>query len=342
MRIFKYLSIVLFVFIGFLVLFHPQYQEFNGYIFNTYYHIKIKTGKIDNDLHQEIKYILEDINNTMSVFVSSSELSKLNQYPAYKQFKLSPDLSYVLKSSWKINQQSNGAFDPAISPLIDLWGFGRNKNHQPLPTSKQIEEVLAYSRFSKLKFSNDFSLISKTDSRTEINLSAIAKGFAVDKIAEILNHKGYKNYIIDIGGEVKASGKRDNRGNGWNIGVGVPQENTLANALVIELNDLAVATSGDYRNFRTIENKKYSHTISPFTGNTVVNNLASVTVFNSSCMEADAYATAIMSMGEKQGREFADKHRLAVIFFIHTENNGFIVKYSHQAQQMLGVYNETN
>ena len=344
MRLLKYLSILLVIFIltEWLIKYRPQYQEYNGFIFNTYYHIKIFTHISDKDLDSKIISTLEDVNNKMSIFNPKSEISLLNRYPAFKEFKLSDDLSYILKNSEKINYQSSGYFDPTIAPLIDLWGFGRNKTNTTIPTTKQIRNTLKYSKFSNLKFSKDYSTVTKSDSRIEINLSAIAKGFAVDKLSSLLKDEGYKNYIIDIGGEVRATGKRDRTGSGWNIGLSTPDEQSKNNALILELSDLSVATSGDYRNFKEHNGQRFSHTISPLTGEAKPNQLASVTVFSPSCMLADAYATAIMAMGKDLGVEFAENNNLPVIFFIHSSNNDFGIKYSSAAQELLGVKNEAN
>ena len=344
MRILKYISIISVFLLPILgaVLYRPQYLEYKGNIFNTYYRIKIFSPKFNDDLPVEIKQILQNINNQMSVFIANSELNKINQAPADKKITLSEDLSFVLQKSSQIHHETEGCFDPAIAPLIDLWGFGRKSKKIAEPTPHEIEKKLQYSSFKKLNFYDDFKVVSKQNAETELNLSAIAKGFAVDKLAQLLETKGYKNYIIEIGGEVRASGSRDKTGNGWNIGVGVPLENSLANAFVVELSNLSVATSGDYRNFVIKGNQRYSHTINPLTGTPVTNNLASTTVFAPSCMEADAYATAIMVMGEDKGTIFADNNNLAVIFFTHSTDNGFNIKYSAKAKQLLGLKNETN
>ena len=344
MRIFKYFSIIILFFIfslWFLGVF-SSYQEFSGKIYNTYYKVKIRSKKTNSDLSQQIKQTLDDINSKMSVFIKDSELNNINQSKQDVDIKLSDDLSHVLKTSAQINFQSRGYFDPAISPLIDAWGFGRNKKAAPSNDNK-IKELLSYSKFSKLKFSDDYSKVSKSDERTELNLSAIAKGYAVDKIAELLEKNGHHDYIVDIGGEVKASGYRDNKKNPWNIGVSAPLKNNNSNAFVLSLTNIAVATSGDYRNFITVENgETFSHTISPLTGYPVIDKLASVTVLHSSCMKADAYATAIMAMGHEQGLKFAQEHNLPIIMFVHQSSGDFEIKISDAAKSLIGVEHEAN
>lgn len=343
MRIFRYISII--VLLAVLALYlrstFSDYQEFGGNIFNTYYRVKIRTPLNDKTLPSKIREALEDVNAKMSVFRQDSEISRLNQAKSGEAVTLSEPLSYLLKRAKQINRESRGAFDPAIAPLIDLWGFGPG-SRRPEPQADELAEVLSYSNFNKLDFSPDFSTVSKADSRTELNLSAIAKGYAVDRVAAVLEDAGFKDYIIEIGGEVRLSGTRDDAGSLWNIGIGVPLKDSRANAMAIELSDYSVATSGDYRNFIEENGKTFSHTISPQTGRPVKNELASVTVFAPQCMDADAYATAIMALGAQDGRALAEKLKLPVIFFLHTEDGGFAIKISSQAKKLIGFDHEAN
>ena len=342
MRIFQLVSILIVIIVGSLYAFHKKtdIQTIEGQIFNTYYKIKLRSPKNPKNLPTQIEEALEEVNRQMSVFVADSEISKINQANADKSIALSKPLSYVLQTSAKINSESGGAFDPTISPLIDLWGFGRGHKFQN-PTDEQINEVLEYSNFNKLTFSSDYSSLIKKDSRTGINLSAIAKGYAVDKIASTLEEYQINNYIVEIGGEVRVSGNKDNKGNLWTIGLGVPLANSKANAFTMDITDISVATSGDYRNFIEQNGKRFSHTISPKTGKPVVNNLASVTVLATTCIEADGYATAIMSMGYEKGLEMSEKLNLPVIFFLHNNGN-FDLKTSSAAKELIGIENETN
>ena len=229
MRIFQLVSILIVIIVGSLYAFHKKtdIQTIEGQIFNTYYKIKLRSPKKLKNLPTQIEEALEEVNLQMSVFVADSEISKINQANADKPITLSKPLSYVLQTSAKINNESGGAFDPTISPLIDLWGFGRGHKFQN-PTDEQINEVLEYSNFNKLTFSSDYSSLIKKDSRTGINLSAIAKGYAVDKIASTLEEYQINNYIVEIGGEVRVSGNKDNKGNLWTIGLGVPLANMEA------------------------------------------------------------------------------------------------------------------
>lgn len=343
MRIFKYISILALLIVLPLYLrgSFSDYQEFGGNIFNTYYRVKIRTPLKDNTLPAKIKQVLDDVDAAMSVFRPDSELNRLNRTPRGEKFTLSPSLAEVLRRARKINRESNGAFDPAIAPLIDLWGFGPHHQYQE-PSAKQLAEVLAYSKFNRLKFSPDFTSVTKSDSRTELNLSAIAKGYAVDLVAQTIEDAGFKDYIVEIGGEVRLSGTKNDNGELWSIGIGVPLQNSRANALTLELSDYAVATSGDYRNFIEQDGQTFSHTISPQTGRPLKDELASVTVFAPSCMDADAYATAIMAMGAKSGQAFANRLNLPAIMFMHASDGQFTMQVSNRAQELIGAVNEAD
>lgn len=307
--IFKYLSMFLLVTVCSLLYVYraSDMQIFEGQVFGTYYSIKAHTNK---EVHNQIKQKYEDINQKMSVFTPNSEINLVNKS---LEVNVSDELFDILKVSKKVWQETSGAFDPTMGQLIELWGFGANKTHSDISQAK-ITTVLQYSGFDKVNL--EPNKVSKKDIRTRFNLSAIAKGYAVDEIAKILDQNGVENYLVDIGGEISAKGYRDKKSQPWKIGLATPL-NPNKNALVLELENMAVATSGDYYNFFVKDGKKYSHTINPKTGRPVEHNLASVTVFNSSTMLADAYATALMVMGEDEGIKFAKKHHIKAIFFNH-------------------------
>lgn len=337
MRLLKYFSILIAIIalVFYLGKKTNRYQTMNGETMGTYYSIKIKTDRENNLLHNVVKAELERINNQMSVFDPTSELSLINQFSEKEWIEMSPELSDVMKTSHNIYQISNGNFDPTVGKLIDLWGFGVS-SPKKIPTPEEISTVLKYSNFNQLKFSNNFQKIKKNNPHTYINLSAIAKGYGVDRISKLLSKAGYNDYIIEIGGEVVAKGRRDEQTDGWNVGVSKPSENGIENAYIVTLKDYAVATSGDYRNFLVFNDKRYSHTISPKTGYPVEHNLASVTVFHKKCMSADAYATALMSMGENKALNFANNNNLAVILFVRDNDNNIKAIISNEAKKIIG------
>jgi len=322
MRILKYFSIFLFLAaaVWYLSGYKKTYQIISGKTFGTYYTIKIKSSKENNLLQKAVKEEFAAINSEMSVFDINSEISEINRAPAGQWTDLSEPMQKLLKNAYQIYQNSNGAFDPTTGRLVDLWGFGTTGGIQKVPNEEDIKKTLATTGFDKIRFSGDFSRLRKQYAETTLNLSAIAKGYSVDRIAELLKAQGYNDFVIEVGGEVVASGQRADTAKGWNVAIADPSGEEGKNLAVVTLKDYAVATSGDYHNFFYINDKKYSHTINPQTGYPVDNSLISVTVFHKSCMTADGLATAIMSMGEKKADDFVRRNRLAVVMFVKDEN----------------------
>lgn len=310
------------------------YQIISGQTMGTYYNIKIRSDSENNTLPSKIKQKLEDINREMSVFDSQSEISKINNAKAGEWIELSQPMAVVMKDAAKIWRLSGGAFDPTVGKLVDLWGFGAG-TPKKMPTKEEIKAVLKYTGFEKIKFANNYSRLKKSYDDTYINLSAIAKGYGVDQIAKLLEDEGYTDFVVEIGGEVVARGKRSSEDKGWKVGVVKPTE-AEENAYIVNLQNLAVATSGDYRNYYYTGDKKYSHTISPKNGYPVEHNLASVTVFNKNCMEADAVATAVMSMGEKKALKFANDNQLAIIMFVRDKEDNLQTIISEKAKKIVG------
>lgn len=337
MRIFKYFSIFLILSaIGYyLYTERSPYIVMSGKTMGTYYNIKIKSNSQNNDLHSKVKQKLEQFNKEMSVFDPESEISKINNAKAQEWVELSPEMAQVMKDAHKIYRMSNGAFDPTVGKLVDLWGFGASIP-KSIPTQEEINAVLKFTGFNKIKFSEDYSRLKKMHNDTYINLSAIAKGYGTDKIAALLEEEGYKDFVVEIGGEVVARGERDEKVKGWNIGVVKPAKGKEENSYIVTLKNSAVATSGDYRNYFYVDNKKYSHTISPKTGYPVEHNLASATVFYKNCMDADAIATAVMSMGENKALKFANDNNIAVIMFVRDGEDNMQTILSEKAKKLIG------
>ena len=306
---------------------------------NTYYRITIRSNNEDTLLHNEIKNELQLINNEMSVFENTSDLSQFNKDKDEGWIDVPETLTDILQKSYNLYVHTNGYFDPSVGKLVDIWGFGKNKNVK-IPTKEEIEKVKQDTGFKQISFSKDFRRALKKNKEIQINLSAIAKGYAVDRISKMLENKGYNNFIVEIGGEVRVKGNRAKKEKGWNIGVARPEENSVTSyEYVIKLKNMSVATSGDYRNYFYIDDKKYSHTIDPKTGYPVEHSLSSVTVFDEECTKADALATGIMSMGEKKGLSFANNYNIPVIMFVQTED-GFRTILSNKAKKMIDEQNK--
>ena len=232
-----------------------------------------------------VEKILRDINQQMSTYIPSSEISTFNKSESTDWFLVSEDFSRVLERSFKYYDLSNGQYDITIMPLVNLWGFGPDIFESP-PSEAMIDSVKAFIGQDLIEVENQ--KIRKKDSRVQIDLSSIAKGYAVDKIFNALNR--YEDLFIEIGGEIRTKSKNKD----WKIGINTPSITNFENdiELVISLNNLSIATSGNYRNFYIIDDKFYHHEINPKTGYPISSNLGSVSIIsNQSCLDADALST---------------------------------------------------
>ena len=307
-----------------------EYQTLRGYVFGTYYVVKVRTDEPIKNFAALVDEQFDKVNMKLSVFEKNSELNQFNKAEAMHPINVSTDLELLLKASQQVYQQSDGMFDPTVSPLVELWGFGVNKEHK-VPDDEKIKNVLSQVGFNQIKWLAD-KKVMKTNGNLNLNLSAIAKGYGVDLVAKSLFDKGYTDFLVDIGGEIYAAGSRNEKEQGWNIGIAIPSEKEYKNSFAVVVSNMAVATSGNYRNFYYVNGKKYAHTINPKTGYPVSHSLLSVSVFAQNCMMADAYATAIMAMGENEGLKFAEKYQIPVIMFVGEKPESAEVLYSSAAK----------
>ena len=301
---------------------------FSGLTMGTDYRITIiatsdqALSQLENDIVDE----LELVDRSMSTYRSDSEVSSINLAKENELLEISESLRLVLTEANEISQLTNGAFDITLGPIVDLWGFGPQGSIEKRPDKISLNALRVSIGYSKLRL-NDKGL-SKTNSATQIDLSGIAKGFAVDQVARLLTRNGHANYLIEIGGELRAKGK-SLAGQPWRVGIEKPQEIGGIQKIVV-LNDQAIATSGDYRNYILIDGKKYSHTIDHITIEPVLHKLALVSVVSTNASTADALATALMSMGDEDAVLFAQKNKIAAYFVIRTLDDGYDIKISEQ------------
>jgi len=298
-----------------------QFQQF-GETMGTTFSVKIPRlpeAVNQKDLQDDISGILKVINSTMSTYDSNSELSRLNKNYSTDWIEISPQMAKVLKQAIAVSELTQGAFDITIGQLVNLWGFGPDEPRKIVPDQTKLSNVTKKTGYRSLSLQINPPAIRKSISEVYIDLSALAKGFGVDQIAERLDHLGIKDYLIEIGGELRVKGSKID-GNPWRIAVEKPEEGKRAIEQVIELRNIAVATSGDYRNFFKAHNMRFSHTIDPKTGSPVLHKLASVTVLDKSAMRADAFATAFMVMGADTAFELAEQQKLAALFIIRAGN----------------------
>ena len=221
---------------------------------------------------------------------------------------ISDDLFKVISHANTISKTTNGAFDITVGPLVNLWGFGPNKSENKIPSNEEIELIKKNIGYKKIYLNKETTSIKKLHPDLYVDLSGIAKGFAVDKIALYLNSYNLENYLVEIGGELIAKGTNEDN-EVWQIGIENPNNNL---AKIIGLKDIAMATSGDYRNYFEKNGVRYSHTINPNTGKPIKHKLASVTVLDKTAMNADALATAFMVLGPAKTIELANELKIGV------------------------------
>jgi thiamine biosynthesis lipoprotein len=267
-------------------------------------------------LKQLLQKRLDQINGLMSTYDPASEISRFNNQISMDWFAISEDTAQVIELSLAISRLTGGAFDISVGPLVELWGFGATERGTKIPSADQIGKSLARVGYKNIHLRRGPPTISKQIPELRIDLSAVAKGYAVDALAEILGQQGISNYLLEIGGELQISGHRGD-GSPWQIAIEKPLEGVREVAKIFPLTNTALATSGDYRNFYVEDGQRYSHTIDPVNGKPIRHKLASVTVLDQSCARADALATALMVMGEEKGRRFCEKNHIAAYFLIH-------------------------
>ncbi len=264
----------------------------------TTYTIKAIGRNINTDNTQDsIARILDRINYEMSTYIDTSMISIFNESEINDSTRVGNDFIYILNKSIYYNDITSGAFDVAVKPLVELWGFGARGSLDSIPTDKEIDSLLKYIDIDNITINKNY--LHKTGD-VNVDFSAIAKGFAVDEISSYLTKVDIPNHMVEIGGELKVSGfNRD--GDSWHIGIQNPNENDISPFINIFLTDKGMATSGNYRNYYTVNGKRYAHIISPITGKPIENNILSVTVISDDCLDADALATALMVMNIDQG-----------------------------------------
>lgn len=302
----------------------------------THYTIKLASLPNDTslqDLQAAVETRLQTINNQMSTWIETSELSRFNKQTATEFFAVSPETALVVAEAIRISQLTEGAFDVTVGPLINLWNFGEQPGLDRIPTDDEIAAAQLEIGFNKLEVRTDSPALRKERGSVYVNLSAIAKGFAVDEIAEYLCNVGITGYMVDIGGEVKTAGSKAD-GTPWRIGIQSPLKLQSDVYKSVTLRNQAMATSGDYRNYFEKQGKRYSHTIDPRTGRPIEHRLASVSVIHQSCMTADALATAITVLGPEAGYDLATKEKLPILLLIY-DGSGFIEKATPEFESLI-------
>ncbi len=305
-----------------------SYQQISGRTMGTGYTLTfLPEHKSVDTLSETVESRLQQLNQNLSTYIEDSDLNQLNRSTAEKCIQVSPDTAQVMSEAMRIFRLSEGAFDPGLGPLIELWGFDKKDTQNQIPPAAAIKSEVQNLSFGRSRLDKEKSCIQKGSDELYINFSAIAKGYGVDVIADMLERDyGINNYLVEIGGEVKVKG-RNSRNQPWRIAIEAPQTDSRQVQKVISPGIMAVATSGDYRNYFEKDGKRYSHTIDPTTGYPIDHSLASVTVLHPSAMTADALATVMMVLGDERGRAFANRNNIAV-FMIIKNGDGFEEYYN--------------
>jgi len=314
----------------------PRLVEFSGPTMGTWFSVKVVDPPASIDvqaLEAGIGEVLAQVDALMSTYRLDSELSLLNRFDEPDWFGVSADTAAVIDEAQQVASLTGGAFDVTVSPLVNLWNFGPVKRTEDrVPSAAEIEDVMGRIGFEKVEVRLSPPAVRKERGDLSIDLSGVAKGFAVDKVAERLERDKIQNYMVDVGGEVKARG-RNPKGDPWRIGIETPTSGERDVGRIISLDGLAVATSGDYRNYFEQDGVRYCHLIDPRSGRPIGHTLASVTVVGPDCARADALATALMVLGPDAGYNLAVEEELAALFLVKTED-GFVEKTTPRFQEV--------
>ena len=321
---------------------HPPVDptlEFGGITMGTTYTIKLlpPEGGIDAAaLGRQLPQILTGVDKRMSTYQEESELSRLNSNPSTDWVKVSPELFDVLQLALEASRITQRAFDITVGPLVNLWGFGPDPAPQDVPDEARIRHALERTGIDKLELDPATHSIRKSRADLYLDLSGIAKGYAVDKVADHLDSAQIRNYLVEVGGEIRASGHNGSNVD-WRIGIEKPESGDRRVQRIIRLNRAGMATSGDYRNFYTREGKRYAHVIDPRTGRPADHALNSVSILHESCAMADALATGLLVLSLEQAMAIAERADIAAYFVIETDDGlnekytpGFAARFSDE------------
>ena len=318
-RLFWQVPFLLVLLIGSIVIIGQQrstpYQHNSGFIFGTVYHI---TYQSDDNLQAEIEKELKKVDQSLSPFNKTSVISRVNRN---EKVKVDDMFAEVFNLAESISKETDGAFDITVAPMVNVWGFGFKQGVEP--RRQVLDSIRALVGYQKVKLAGRH--VVKQNPGMMLDCSAIAKGYGSDIVARYLKAKGVQNFMVEIGGEVVTCGNSEKRVP-WRIGVNKPADDSLGTngqlQTVLNVTDMAMATSGNYRNFYYKNGKKYAHTIDPKTGCPVQHNILSATVLAKSCAMADAYATSFMVMGLDGAKKVLKTHPELLAYLIYSDAKG--------------------
>ena len=294
---------------------NTPFQKDEGMVFGTIYHI---TYQSDTNYQKEIEAELQKVDNSLSPFNKTSIISRINRN---EKVKVDEMFSEVFQLAEKISGDTDGAFDITVAPMVNAWGFGFKTGNPP--TRQTIDSLRAIVGFHTVSLQDGY--VIKKNPKTMLDCSAIAKGYGTDVVARFLKKKGVQNFMVEIGGEIVVNGNSEKL-QPWRIGINKPTDDSLntnqAIQDVVSVSNIAMATSGNYRNFYFKNGRKYAHTIDPKSGFPVQHSLLSATVVANRCATADAYATSFMVMGIEKAKKVLERNPQLMAYFIYADKDG--------------------
>jgi len=303
----------------------PSAVEFTGSSMGTIYSVKVAVSDLPAEsrgaIQQVIEARLDRVDRLMSTYRPDSELSRFNRHAANVPFPVARETLEVFRIAREVSELSGGAFDVTVGPLVTAWGFGATDRISTPPAAAEISQLRARVGFQRVEMGA--GSVTKTLAGVVCDLSAIAKGYAVDQIAAALREIGYADFLVEVGGEIRAQGRRLD-GALWRVAIETPDSERRDVYDVILLRDVALATSGDYRSYYEVGGRRISHTIDPRTGRPIEHALASVSVLHSDAVHADALATALNVLGPEAGRALAEREGLAAHFIVRQDDGSFV------------------
>lgn len=301
----------------------PEVVRLSGETMGTTFNITAIGQDLDeNALAVAVEETLADVNAKMSNWDPNSEVSTFSAATSTDPVTVSTEFAQVIAAANDVHEKTGGMFDVTLGPLIELWGFGPRKPEDPVPADVEILKALnGVGQGRLLTLDAEAGTLTKSEPDVGINLSAIAKGYGIDAVAETLRGAGIEDYLVEIGGDLVTMGQND-KGEAWRIGIEKPQAGAQTPQLIVSVSDLGMASSGDYKNFFEQDGVRYSHIIDPTTGRPITHRTTSVTVLAENAMMADAWATAMLALGQEKGLELAEEHKLAVYFISRDVTGG--------------------
>jgi len=321
----------------------PALHRLSGHTMGTTWHVTL-TAPAGLSLRAAaltagVEQTLEAVNASMSTYRDDSEISRFNRLPVNSWFTVSESFFHVLSAALAVGRDSGGAYDITVGPLVNLWGFGPAGVAVTPPEPAAIEQTLQQVGQHWLRLDSSEMRVLKT-ADVYLDLSSIAKGWAVDEVARWLREQGIEDYLVEVGGEMRVAGQSP-RGDAWRVAIEQPDARQFGIAGAIRLSDQGVATSGSYRNFFEVDGVRYSHSIDPRTGYPIAHELVSVTVVNASTMLADAWATALTVLGAQEAWSVAQAQGLAV-YLIERDGDGFSSRFTEAFEPLLDDLPQTS